>query len=345
MSPVIDRTFVISLRDRPNRLDNFLATFPKVEWLPPPEVWVAVDGGYCPPPDNWTAGGGAWGCYRSHMGILEYCLNNHVNSYLVFEDDAQFNPSFLETEEFLNALPEDWQQVYLGGQLMHATRQPPIVINDKILRPYNVNRTHCFAVHRAGMEAIYRHCSRLPFENGYHIDHHLGLWHEDSRNKVYCPYTWKVGQHGFKSDISGKEEGASFFRHPNLYLKSNYKRCDVCIVYRASPGLIPDARKVLHFGYSTGPGGMDAELAKASKLKDPSKPINFWFSWVSHEALETGRVPAIYQPELTLEEIQAALPGIKLITIASASSAENIKEQVDELVREARAPGMGSTQQ
>ncbi|MGB7323991.1 MAG: hypothetical protein WBD31_03910, partial [Rubripirellula sp.] len=39
--------------------------------FPEPERFAAIDGRRVATPPQWRAGNGAWGCYRSHLLILE----------------------------------------------------------------------------------------------------------------------------------------------------------------------------------------------------------------------------------------------------------------------------------
>ncbi len=230
---MFERAFVISLPFRDDRLKNFKRLTDGLKSIPKIEVWPAIHGDTCQPPENWVAGAGAWGCYRSHLGILEYCLNNGIGSYIVFEDDAQFKPGFDEgLVAFESAMPSDWQPVYLGGQLLHTRTHPTIKINNGAYRPYNINRTHCFAVSREGMIPIYQHICNLPFAPREHIDHHLGRWHEDQRNAVYTPPKWLVGQMGFSSNVSGKVEAVEYFTDPvATALDHRLYEDPICVVF------------------------------------------------------------------------------------------------------------------
>src|SRR5262245_46044684 len=79
----------------------------------------AIDGRACVPPPWWKESAGAWGCYRSHLRVVEDCLNNDLESVLVLEDDAEFPPTFAaDAAEFLRHVPDDWDMLYLGGQLL-----------------------------------------------------------------------------------------------------------------------------------------------------------------------------------------------------------------------------------
>jgi GR25 family glycosyltransferase involved in LPS biosynthesis len=149
------------------------------------------------------------------MQILEHCYQKGIESYVVFEDDAIFKQGFDELlTSFLAELPSDWEQVYLGGQLLHESQHPPDRISDHVYRPYNVNRTHCFAVHQRGYAKLYKHLNAAPFAHGHHIDHHLGLIHETKGINVYCPHKWIVGQDAGSSNISGRNNAATYWTDP-----------------------------------------------------------------------------------------------------------------------------------
>jgi len=330
---MFDKAFVINLAIRPDRLNDFLSRMPEVSWLPKIEVWPAIHGDTCRPPPNWTAGNGAWGCLKSHLAILEHCLMERVASYIVFEDDAQFSHDFdSQGRQFIEALPDDWQQAYLGGQLQHERTHPPVKVNELVYRPYNVNRTHCFAVSREGMLPIYQHCSDLPYERHFHIDHHLGRWHEDARNKVYCPPRWIVGQHGARSNVSGRFENVTFFDPPMKFAKDHWLyHKPVCVLFRANRAIAELCRDFLHFGNQISPRGFDVTLEEASRLRKPERAIGGWYSWIRTEIANDStlaRVPAMMHPSITDEDVAAAIPGCRLIVVESAATANDVKQQL-----------------
>lgn len=304
----VERAFVISLPFRQDRLTNFRGLTEGLQSIPKVEVWNAVHGDTCQPPENWVAGAGAWGCYRSHLAILEYCLNNHVGSYVVFEDDAQFRPGFdLALEKFASSIPDDWQQAYLGGQLLHTHTHPTVKINSNVYRPYNVNRTHCFAVSRDGMLPIYQHICNLPFVAKEHIDHHLGRWHEDQRNAVYVPPRWLVGQMGFSSNVSGKVEAVEFFADPvETALNHRLYEDPLCVVFRGPRQLLQSARNYLHQGNSLDAAGCDVTLSQAAKYADPTPEIDRWYGWIRGEIVRSNSkaIPCLFHPRITDEMLE-----------------------------------------
>ena len=310
---MFERTFVISLPFRDDRLDSFFKQT-RALGIPNPEVWPAIHGDTCNPPEIWTAGNGAWGCYRSHMNILEYCLNNRISAYLVFEDDAQFRTDFNENLDlFQEYVPEDWQQLYLGGQLVHEHSHPPVKLNPHVYRPFNVNRTHCFGMSRSGMLPAYQHLTNLPFHANEHIDHHLGRWHEDPKTKVYCPAKWLVGQMGDSSNISGKVEPITFFTDPDtLTLSHSLYDNPVCILYRGPRAPLRTAIKYLHCGNQIDANGYDITLSLAAKLADPIPEISRWYSWIRSEIVrsKSKALPCLYHPRITKEQLQQVCPTV-----------------------------------
>lgn len=304
---VVERAFVISLPFRKDRLSSFRSFTAGFKSIPEIELWPAIHGDTCLPPETWVAGAGAWGCYRSHLGLLEYCLNNSVTSYIVFEDDAQFRPDFDDKfESFVSKVPDDWQQVYLGGQLLHCDTHPTVKICEGVYRPYNVNRTHCYIVSRGGMLPIYQHLSDLPFVAREHIDHHLGRWHEDQRNAVYCPGRWLVGQMGSSSNVSGKIEEVQFFQDP-IHSALEHRLYDdpICVIFRGSRRLLHESRDYLHQGNSLDAMGCDITLSLAAKYADPTPEIDRWYGWIRGEIVRSNSqaLPCLFHPRITDEMI------------------------------------------
>lgn len=328
----LERAFVISLLHHEERLTNFYKELTKVASLPEVEVWPAINGDTCPPPELWKAGGGAWGCYKSHLNILEYCLNNNISSYIVFEDDARIKPSFdLQYKNTTNNLPPDWEQLYFGGQLIHEYAHPPIKINDYVYRPYNVNRTHCFAVSCTGMKPMYKHISNLPFHHVEHIDHHLGRWHEDPTTKVFCPNQWVVGQHGFPSTISGKNEEVQYYHDPeSLALTSKLYNDPICIIYQGPSWLLHKARKFLHPGNQVDAHGYDITLTLAGKMIDPLPEVKRWYDWVRSEVVRgmPSALPCLFHNVINETHLKAI--GVRPIIISNISTVEDIEKLVRE---------------
>ena len=168
---IVERCFQMNLDRRDDRLREWLDQLPNPWPFPEPERFAAIDGRRLATPPQWRAGNGAWGCYRSHLLILEKCLLEGIDSYVVFEDDAGFGSEFTEQlQQYVAELPDDWGLAYLGGQHLYAGKHPPQKVSERVYRPFNVNRTHAFMVRgRLAMKTLYRHLNW----NEWHVKHHL----------------------------------------------------------------------------------------------------------------------------------------------------------------------------
>lgn len=209
----------INLDRRPQRWERFLEAIPSLGWYMNMVRYPAVDSRLAKPPP-WFSDAcphpGAWGCLRTHLRIWEDALTQGWDNVLVFEDDAIFCDDFAaKFSEFMDAVPDDWDQIYLGGQHLYAldkngdTRHgfssPPQAVNEYVLRCQNVNRTHAYAMRPSMMQAASDTCALLPpglpNSRSYHVDFRLGSLH--STHKVYAPTQWLVGQEHGKSDVLG----------------------------------------------------------------------------------------------------------------------------------------------
>lgn len=205
-STYFDRVFVISLGRRPDRLKDFVASIPSPWPFASVEVVKAIDGKACRHPKWWKQGGGAWGCYRSHLNIIENALNDGKKRILIFEDDATFCDDFAEKAcSYLSALPNDWTQAYLGGQHLRTPTKVDGVAN--VLRCSDVNRTHAYAVQNGrGLVELYKWLNETKeWVDRCHIDHHYGRMHKQNAGGFYAPAEWLCGQREGASDISCKE--------------------------------------------------------------------------------------------------------------------------------------------
>jgi len=305
---MFSKSFVINLPFKHDRLQSFLQNVPAS--LGPIEVWPAVHGDTVLHPDWWTAGRGAWGCYRSHLQILEHCYNAGLESYLVFEDDALFRPDFEELlSQVKSELPDDWEQLYLGGQLLHEQQHPPKRISDNLLIPFNVNRTHCFAVHRRGYEKLYRHLNSVPFQQGDHIDHHLGRLHESQTLKLYCPGKWLVGQDGGPSNISGNTNAATFWIDPEKLSErasQDQSRQVPAVFLESSLDLALELeRRGWHRGHWQNEHRLDRGVCQAIASPHIQEELHRWYKAVMPEAIREGKAcVCLYHPSLSWDCVQ-----------------------------------------
>jgi len=198
----------INLDRRPDRWEAFERACP----MPGVERFPAIDGRRVRPPTWWKQGGGAWGCMLSHIRILEQALMDGMDQrgevLLVLEDDALFPDDFDErTARFLESLPTDWDQLYLGGQHRGLRAKPPQRINAEVVRPHMVNRTQAYAARGRFIRTLYQHLCDWPDHTRHprhHVDHRMELLHKSGEFNIYAPTQWIIGQAGGRSDICGR---------------------------------------------------------------------------------------------------------------------------------------------
>lgn len=157
------KRFVINLKRRPDRLEQFFKRCPYPRESI--EVVYAFDGKNSNneskkekklvtkfPKDRQP---GAIGCSISHLRIWKKMVNENIPVALIFEDDCCFDPGFLYFVESLE-LPA-FKILYLGGRFEKNFTIPPqamIPVNEKVYQHNDINwnnrlherTTHCYMI-------------------------------------------------------------------------------------------------------------------------------------------------------------------------------------------------------
>lgn len=111
------------------------------------------------------------------------------------EDDCEFPAGAIErVGPFIESVPGDWHCLMIGGQQMPFGRfelVQPMVNDTPVFRCSQVERMHCYALSRAGMESLYRFWSR-PI-NAI-CDWLIGYWQGMPGVKCYRPHTMIAAQ-------------------------------------------------------------------------------------------------------------------------------------------------------
>lgn len=204
---------MISCQHRPDRLAATLDHLRAAGLADPAAVKVqrGIIGEWTTAPADFLSGVGAWGCLASHRRLLEDVIHERnddmtfaLESILILEDDVFFVDGALEKlNEFMQEVPADWGQIYLGGQ--HKMKPEPV--NPLVLRGRSVNRTHAHAIHSSVYRDVYRHITYASdfIRTHKHVDHQLEEAHQKEYWNVYCPTQWIAGQRENLSIITGKK--------------------------------------------------------------------------------------------------------------------------------------------
>lgn len=283
-----NKVFLISL---PDRLSSALERLSSVG-VTDPYVISAFRGDVIGVPGWWRAGGGAWGCYTSHLHALHCAWQSGVETALIVEDDVIFAPDFeAKLDLLMSNVPDDWGQLYLGGQLRGKNEQ----VNRFVIRPSRVNRTHAYAVTRSAIPPILKHLTEfegfLKEGQTFHIDHHYEEAHLARKWGVYAPSWWLCGQGPTKSLINGREEWTRWW-HNEVFAEQ--------LPLVVCPSGHPKTEG-LHFGYCA--EGTWCPLV-AGRMHDSDR-LRQRLVELKHEALRHGFLPAVSHSFLSVDRVNS----------------------------------------
>lgn len=220
MTNIFGHIFLISLKRRADRREQFFQSLKKTGLNWNVEVFDAMDGNILGCPESFKqVGAGAFGCWVSHLNLLTRATNEGWKNVLIFEDDALFVDDFADKlHASLEELPNDWDQFYLGFQPWNTDVAKPTVVSEHLWRVGDANRTHAYAINQRGYQSFLKHLySYDKRPSGFHIDHWLGQLHRelgsDGRHvvNVYATRPQLVAQGEGRSDISNR------INHINLW--------------------------------------------------------------------------------------------------------------------------------
>lgn len=189
----IKHKFLINLDRRPERLQHATEQFAKIGLTGVQRI-SAVDAkqlgltsdikGILP---------GMIGCYQSHRNILKKCLDENIDSYIVFEDDVEFVDGFNTIVSWmLHELPADWEFIYWGYTEHHGFGSHLEQVNQYWVKPRSVWGTQCFMVrNRKTIQKLYDATEKMEMQIDEQLTHRiltpLGIKH-------YCCFPSVVGQ-------------------------------------------------------------------------------------------------------------------------------------------------------
>ncbi len=280
-----ERIFIISLPRNSSRLDRCLGLLSGRGLTDKAVVQPAIDGSAMPPSAWWRAGGGAWGCYLSHVHVLQRAHIEKAASVLILEDDVIWRRDAAQlVSEFMSEVPADWGQLYLGGQ--HSVA--PSLESSRVYRCRSVNRTHAYAVSGGCLGKLHAHVTYAPdyikSTRPRHIDHQLEVAHRRSDWPVYSPSWWLAGQGQNKSQVNGRQ-------HPDKWwnwMTPQLHKLPV-VLFEDDPSL--RERHFVHFGWAADSRtGLDPEMARSAT--DRAKTTSALLT-ISREAADCWRLPAV----------------------------------------------------
>ncbi|KAF7325797.1 Translocation protein [Mycena kentingensis (nom. inval.)] len=129
-------------------------------------------------------------CWRSHLSILQRQVHKQVAT-LVMEDDVDMEVDIrARLGRVWEALPQDWDMVFLGHCRSNESYHSPLPTNRQVhstrLHPSNAPLcTHAYVVSPSGIERVLAHLTYPPFAYSRSIDRALAWLVQSGRIKAY----------------------------------------------------------------------------------------------------------------------------------------------------------------
>ena len=165
-----------------------------------------------------------------------------------------------------------------------------------ILRAWNVNRTHAFALRKKSLIKVHQPIWHAPdyqsHAGGWHIDHQLGLAHERNDWSVYTPKWWLAGQDRDWSNISGRYNPRLWW-HPSMHCKG----LPFVEIPPDLTALPPELKEFLHPGNTLKPGTLE-DVGLDTATSDPVK-LEQWLAMIAREAVDMHCLPAWQKADIT----------------------------------------------
>lgn len=173
-----NKIYCINLARRTDRWEESQKEFEKVGLIGV-EKYEAIDGSTY----DWSniKSGllvGELGLIETHINIIKEAVENKYESILIFEDDIYFHENFIQIHEYMDALPKNWDMLYLGGN--HSYGYPPEHVNDKVIKLNKTYTTHAIAIKSSLFKSILDNAEKRNIQ----IDVLYSNYHKT--NNVYC---------------------------------------------------------------------------------------------------------------------------------------------------------------
>lgn len=149
-----DKTYCINMDKRPDRWEKVSKTFSDLG-IEDVHRYSGVDGSTLDLENmNYKKSllAGELGILETHLNLIKEAKEEGLEKILIMEDDVCFTDEISKFDEYLSAVPEDWDLLFVGGN--HVYGQPPVKVNDKVLKLNHTVAIHCLAVKNTVFDTI-----------------------------------------------------------------------------------------------------------------------------------------------------------------------------------------------
>lgn len=194
-----DETFCINLNHRPDRLELFNNEVLKYD-LGKYTRFEGVLGSSIRNEINSNLLDGEIGIIKSNIEVLNYSKSKNYKSILIIEDDCYFTDEVNNLVNKFDLIPNDWDMLYFGGNHnTHMRVEPPLNINEHIVKLHNTYSAHMIAIKSKLFDII------IPLLLKY--DKQIDVIYSELQKKynVYSFYPGVAKQRSGYSDIQNKD--------------------------------------------------------------------------------------------------------------------------------------------
>lgn len=158
--------------------------------------------GFLEPPANIRPG--EVGCLRSHLKVFEIARDRDLDSFLMLEDDIQFDENFNQKFNEVEPYIPDYEMLYLGDNPYTGTRHS---VSPGVFRMMNGYAAHCVVFKKSCYEDV---INTLRGPLLYPVDVQYGLLQVN--HTAYCIRPHITWQRKSFSDINQEYVDYEFLR-------------------------------------------------------------------------------------------------------------------------------------
>ena len=192
-----NKVVCINLHHRTDRKINFLSQC-NIYNLGEFDFFTAINGNDLT--NTHPISNGNFGLIMSNIEILKKAKEDNLKNILIIEDDCIFNDNIKNIKPYLDALPNDWDMFYLGGNHNIGWNgiTEPVIINDKIVKLHNTYTTHFVLINSNMFDILINELSKFlhPIDVTYSMI--------QKKYNVYCTKNTIATQQEGYSDIENK---------------------------------------------------------------------------------------------------------------------------------------------
>jgi hypothetical protein len=219
-----------------------------------------------------------------------------VKNLLVFEDDAYLRSGSVEKLlKFLEEVPDDWDQLMLGGQHL----KQPKKVKPGIEQCVDCQRTHAYAIRGQFLRDLY---TAWTSPDSRHCDWIMGPL--QASRKVYAPDPFVFGQEASRSDINGRVNPRKSWDRPDPMAP--------VILLHAPRRVVEELREHgLHIGYDRDTStGIDNGLIKVFDSENVHAKLRKWIQDIQWEcAADEGLVCTVWHPKVNMPLLKKCCDG------------------------------------